>query len=899
MHQRIERLFKPRTIVVIGGSERPDSLGYTVVRNLASGFKGKILVVNPKYSSVQGYTCFSRVSQLPERADWAVICTPPHTLASLTEDCAKAGIGGVVMLTGGDEEAPADKHKLYERLRQLRRQYSIRIIGPNSYGIIQPHAGLKATLAETVVHPGNLALITQSGALGAAVLEWAATHNVGFSHVFSLGAMLDVSHADLVDFLGSDSRTSAILIYMESMQSARRFLSAARAFARSKPILVLKSGRSQHLPDPEVELEVLAPSDEIYSAAFRRAGIIRVDMVSQLFNCAQALALQPRPVGPRLAVVTNSAGPGLLATDYLVAHGGQLSRPAEEKLANLRKQGTLVRAAGPPVILARGASPDCFRSAIQAVLQDENNDGILVVYAPYTGSNPDGIAQVLGECSRTTRKTVLGAWMGESSVNAARKILDEHKIPHYRFPESGVDTFLRMYGYHHNLQLLQETPSTLPIDLDCDTAAVKTILAQVRSAGRQRLTDAEARQALAAYGISANPFQLVRNTEDALAFAEKNGYPVVMKIVSPDVVNKTDAGGIRLNIQSKGELMQAFEDIIAQVRHNCPGASIQGVMIEKMVNKRFELLLSAKRDPIFGPVILFGRGGRIATLHPDIQLGLPPLNLALARRIIERTRVFSLLQGFRELEGVDLRQLETMLVRFAYLLMDFPDIQEIDINPFIMDASGGVVVDASISIDRHEPARTRPYPHLVVSPYPEQYIQRVCLRDGQEVLLRPIRPEDEPLVEGMLSKQSKETLYFRFFGQIPKINHQFLTRFTQIDYDREMAIVATQADALGQEEILGVVRIIADPWREGAEYAILVSDTMQGKGLGRILTDYILRIAAEMGLQHVHATVLATNQPMIGLFRKTGFTLEREDFETYHVSIVLQAGIYSSPSQDS
>lgn len=886
MHQQMERLFRPKVIAVIGGSNRPDSLGFPIVRNLANGFKGKIWVVNPKYDEVQGFPCVHHVRQLTERPDWAVVCTPPHTLAAVAEECARAGVGGIVMLTGGDEDDAQEKRRLYDRLRQLRRQYGIRILGPNSYGVIQPHIGLQATLAEVEVQPGNLALITQSGALGAAVLEWAATHRVGFSHFFSTGAMLDISHADLIDFLGSDSRTSAILIYMESMQSARRFLSAARAFARSKPILVLKSGRSQHLPDPDVELDILAPADEVYAAAFRRAGIIRVDMVSQLFNCAQALALQPRPTGPRLAVVTNSAGPGLLATDYLVAQGGQLARPGEDKLTEIRQQGVLVREAGPPVILARGASPNCFKTAIQSVLQDDNNDGLLVVYAPYAGSDPEGIAQALGECARHTRKTVLAAWMGEASVKDARAILDQHKIPHYRFPESGVDTFLRMYGYHHNLQLLQEMPSTLPLDLNCDENAVRSIFRQVRAAGRQRLNDAEARQVLAAYGIAANPFRVVRGSDEAVAFAEANGFPVAMKIVSPDVANRTDVGGLRLNLQSASEVVQAFEDIIANVRHNCPGASIQGVMVEKMVNKRFELLLSAKRDPIFGPVILFGRGGRIATLHPDVQLGLPPLNLALARRIIERTRVYSLLRGFRELEGVDLRQLETLLVRFAYLLMDFPDIEEIDINPLIMDAGGGVVVDAAVAIAPEPTQHSRPYPHLVISPYPERYQRSVCLRDGTEVLLRPIRPEDEPLVETLLGRQSRETLYFRFFGQAPKVNHQFLTRFTQIDYDREMAIVATQplpGSSAAEEEILGVVRIIADPWREGGEYAILVSDHFQGKGLGRILTDYILEIARDMGLLHIHASVLATNQPMIGLFRKAGFTLEREDFETYHV----------------
>lgn len=895
MQQRIERLFKPRTIVVIGGSNRPESLGYPVVANLRDGYKGKVYVVNPKYDEVQGLPCYSRVHKLPEKADWALVCTPPHTLAGIAEECAKAGLAGVVMLTGGDEEQPAEKRRLYERLRQLRRQYGIRIIGPNSYGILQPHSGLRATLAETPVRPGNLALITQSGALGAAVLEWAANHGVGFSHFFSLGAMIDVSHADLVDFLGSDSRTSAILIYMESMQSARRFLSAARAFARSKPILVLKSGRSQQLPAPDDELALLAPTDEIFSAAFRRAGIIRVDMVSQLFNCAQALALQPRPVGPRLAVVTNSAGPGLLATDYLVAQGGQLAVPTAGQLAAIREKGVLVRDAGPPVILGRGASPNCFRTAIQAVLQSDNNDGLLVVYAPYIGSEPEGIARVLGECSKQTRKPVLAAWMGEQSVGEARNILDQSKIPHYRFPESGVDTFLRMYGYHHNLQLLQETPSALPLDLHCDSGQVAAVFAQVRAQERRRLTDAEARQVLAAYGIAANPFRLVRSSAEAVAFAETNGYPVAMKIVSPDIINRTDVGGLRLNLQTPAEIAQAFEDIFANVRRNCPGVPVQGIMVEKMVNTRFELLLSAKRDAVFGPVIVFGRGGRIATLHPDVQLGLPPLNLALARRIIERTRVYSLLRGFRELEGVDLRQLETLLVRFSYLLMDFPDIETIDINPLVMQSNGGLVVDATIAIDPNPVVSTRPYPQLVISPYPDRYQRQLQLRDGQAVLLRPIRPEDEPLAEDMLNRQSRETLYFRFFGQVPKINHQFMTRFTQIDYDREMAIVALQLDAAGNEqEIMGIVRLIADPWREGGEYAILVSDFHKGKGLGLLLTQYIEEIGREMGLQYIHASVLATNQPMIGLFKKCGFSLEREDFETYHVHKSLLADPYSN-----
>ncbi|MCB0636525.1 MAG: acetate--CoA ligase family protein, partial [Lewinella sp.] len=510
---------------------------------------------------------------------------------------------------------------------------------------------------------------------------------------------VDLDFSDLIDYLGTDYRTACILIYMETLIDARRFMSAARAFARSKPILVLRSGRSQEGPFEVADsLNWLAPPDVIYSTAFRRAGVLRVDQVSQLFYCAHALAMQPRPRGLRLAVITNAAGPGLLATDYLFDNGGKVAALSDADRAALAKEGTVLRPAGPALILTRSATADDYQRTLARVLKSGDFDGVLVVFTPYTHEDPVAIAKVVAEAAKGTRKTILASWMGEEVVHEARELLESAKVPDYRYPEYAVDTFLRMYGYHRNLELLQETPDAIPLEQDFQTETVRDIFKQVRSEGRTKLSETEGRQVLEAYHLPTNPHRVVTETASAVSFAEELGYPVVLKIASPDISDKSTINGVRLNLRDSQDVMLTFVDLIRNTRRLRPKAKIEGVLVEKQLDKQFELLLAAKRDPVFGTVLIFGRGGPNAHVYPDIQVGLPPLNQALARRITERLRLFPLFSEQNVDGGIDLRALEMTLVRFAYLLMDFPDIEVMSVNPFVVNRDGGIAVDADIRL---------------------------------------------------------------------------------------------------------------------------------------------------------------------------------------------------------
>lgn len=881
MRRRLERLLLPKTVAAIGGSAREDSPGYRLMQNLGSGFDGQLYAINPKYDEVQGFPCYQRLKQAPASPDVAVVCTPWYTLLDVVEDCGQANVVGMIILSSGPALDTDGKERLYTALKDRCRHYNMRMLGPSSSGVFQPHNGIRASLLKTPVQKGNLALITQSSALATAILDWADESRVGFSHVISVGAMLDIGFSELIDFLGTDDHTACILIYMENVRKARQFMSAARSFARTKPILVLRAGRSQELP-PMVGVDVtgLATTDIIYSAALRRAGLLRVDEVSQFFNCAQALAQQARPRGRKLAIISNAGGPGLLAADYLKDHQGLAPVFTQEDLTALKDAGTQLRSTAPMLTLLRSAGEEDYRRVVQMALGCPDCDGLLVIYTSAAESDPRVIAQSLIEASQQTRKTILAAWMGETEVAEAREMLEAAQIPHYRFPEEAVDTFLRMFRYHKNLATLQETPEAIPLEQDFRTDEVQQLFRKVREEERTQLSMLEARQVLRAYRIPDNTFQLVQTREEALTYAAEIDYPVVLKIASPDLPDLSATGGIRLNLQDAADLIRAFDSLQDEVARR-PEAQIDGILVEKMISKQFELVLAAKQDPVFGAVLIFGRGGRGVHLYPDLQVGLPPLNQALARRVIEQVRIFPLLKRQAGSSGIDLLELETILVRFAYLLADFPDIQRMDINPFVMNEEGGVALDAFIEISPEPPLQQRAYEHLVISPYPQQYSKTVQVKEGREMLLRPMRPEDEPLEKEMLESASRESLYYRFFGQVPQIDHQFLTRFTQNDYDREMAIVALEQQQDGTRKMAGVVRIVMELLKPQAEYAIILADPWHGLGLGSVMTAYILEIARDMGVEEIHASVMATNEAMLGLFKKFGFRLEQDDFNTY------------------
>lgn len=890
MVHQLDKIFKPQSIAVIGASTRENTVGNSLFKNLIdSGYKGGLYPVNAKSKEVLGIPAFESIGAVPGSVDLAIIIVPAKFVPGVVEECGQAGVGGLLIISAGFQEAGEEGQAMVKQIVATSRRYGMRIVGPNCLGIINPMLGMNATFARRMALPGNIAFISQSGALCSSILDWACEQNVGFSHFVSIGSMVDIGFAELIDYFGMNQETSCILIYMESLTHARQFMSAARAFARTKPIIILKSGKSSDGTKAAMShTGTLAGNDAAFDAAFKRAGCLRVERISQLFNCAQALSMQPRPVGNRLAIVTNAGGPGVLATDYLTTRGGQLAQLSEATIAKLNEALPAHWSHGNPVDVLGDASPTEYRKAVEACLADENVDGVLTILTTQTVTDANGTAEALVAAGEHTRKPLIAAWMGEKDVWAARDILENGKIPNYRYPESGVDVFLQMWQYSRNLELLYETPPEAPRRFVPKRDAAWHIIRTALAEGRHYLLENEAKALLGCYSIPVGGNYVATSAKEAGQFAEQTGFPCVLKIVSPDALHKTDVGGVKLHIASKAAAEKAYDAIIASVKKHKPDARIVGVLVEKMEKKRYELLIGANRDPIFGPLIVFGQGGVGVEVINDTSFGLPPLNIALARRTIQRTRIYQQLKGFRGIPGVDIDDLAFVIQKFAYILMDFPEVREMDINPYLVDETGGIVVDARILLDDYHPrSKGHPYQHLVISPYPEKYVKHMQLKDGRDAVLRPIRPEDEPMEAEMFKHISDQSLYFRFFNYKPKVTHDFLTRLTQIDYDREMALIA-EIEEDGQKRMAGVVRIIADAWGETAEFAILVADPWQNQGLGSLMTDYMLEIARDKGIKRVYASVLRNNSHMIRMFKDRGFELAVEDSGVFSAVLDLE-----------
>lgn len=873
MKPQLDKIFQPKSIAVIGASNKEGSVGFALMKNLLKGgFKGEIFPVNLRHNQIQGIACYKSVLKIPESVDMAIIATPAKTVSKVLAECGKVKISGVVILSAGFKEAGEKGNELYQQILRTARKNRIRIIGPNCVGFINPSLGINASFLSRMALPGKIAFISQSGALNASILDWSVDQNVGFSHFVSVGSMIDVDFADLIDYFGTDNRTSCILIYMESLTNARKFMSAARAFSRYKPIIVLKAGKSGEGAKAALShTGSLAGNDAVFDAAFRRAGIIRVERISQLFHCAQALSMQPRPEGNRLAIVTNAGGPGVLATDFLVNNGGEIASLSSETLLTLDKLLPAHWSHNNPVDVLGDANAETYKESVKACLLDENTDAVLAIFTTQGVTDPTEVAKALVTMVPPHSKTIFACWMGEQDVQAGRELLEVAQIPHFRYPESAVDVFMKMYHYSHNLKLLQETPSAMPSYFQPDKTNASHLIHSILDEGRYQLMEFEAKQLLQIYNIPTAPYQVVNSPTAAARVAAQIGFPVVMKIVSPDIGHKTEAGGVRLNIKSSKNAAEVYSSLIQHVKEHQPSALVKGVLVEKMITKRYELLIGAKKDPIFGPVIVFGMGGVLVELLKDTNMGLPPLNMALAKRIMEKTKAFRLLEGYRGMPKVNMEVIQFLLVKFSYLLMDFPEIREIDINPFAVDEKGGFALDAHIVLEKDLPAvKGLPYQHLVISPYLGQYVKKVQLKNGKEVLLRPIRPEDEPMEAEMFKTLSKQSIYYRFFGYVPEVNHDFLIRFTQIDYDREMAIIA-EIDTDEGKKMAGVVRIVCDAWKETAEFAIVVADPWQGNGLGQQMTDFIFEIAKDMDIGKIVAYVLQTNLVMLDMLQKRGF----------------------------
>ena len=882
----MESMFNPKAVALIGATDREGSVGLALLSNLLkSGHNRRLYPVNPNRERVLGLTCFPTVRDVPDHVELAVIATPARSVPRLVEECGEAGVDGVVVVSAGFREVGEEGRKLEEEIKKIKDSYGLRILGPNCLGFIRPPVGLNATFLLKDPEPGQIALISQSGALGSAILDWAVSAHIGFSMFASLGSMIDIDFGDLIDFLGQDPYTRSILIYMESVGDARKFMSAARGFARNKPIIVIKPGRSSAGARAALShTGSMAGSFEVYSAAFKRVGVVRVDEIQELFNCASVLDSRHLPAGPRLAIITNAGGPGVIASDKVVEYGGVLANLSEKTIDALNSVLPPYWSRGNPIDVLGDADVNRYSNALKSCLADPNVDGLVTIYTPQGAATPQELAgEVVNIIKGSARaKPLLTVWMGGDEVAESRKIFHKNDVPTYDTPEQAVKTYIYMYNYKRSLELLYETPEDLPIDPSPPKNFLRLMIKKILSEGRVVLTPDESDRFLDVYGIPRPRGELVTNVNDAVAVASRVGYPVALKIVSPDIVHKTDVGGVVLDIGSEEELRVEFPKLIDRFRSMLSSTKKWGVYVQQMIKpSNYELIVGSKKDPDFGSVIMFGAGGIATEVFRDFSIGLPPLNQVLARRLMEETRIHSFLaQGLRGKPPADLKKLEEFLVRFSNMVVDFPEILEADINPLIVTDSSAYAVDFRIVLDSEVSDSQEPYRHLVITPYPTKYIRFWRLRDGRQVLLRPIKPEDEPLEYELIRGLSEESSKFRFFQVIREITHEMLVRFCNIDYDREMAIIA-EYNQEGKRRNVGVGRLIIQPDRRKGEFAVLVADDFQGKGLGTKLVDMLIEVAIEKGLESIYGIILPENIRMIRLCEKLGFDVKYRAGEVY------------------
>ncbi len=872
---KIDRLFNPQTIAVIGASDNEGGVGNALMRNLIkNNYNGIVYPVNPKRESVQSIKAYPSIRDIPDKIDLAIIATPASTVPGIVEECGRAGVSGLVIISAGFGEVGKKGEEMSDTILDIAQSYDMRIVGPNCLGFIRPSINLNASFANKMALPGRTAFISQSGALCASILDWSVKNNVGFSHFVSIGSAIDIGFHDLIDYFGNDPNTDSILIYMESLKDARKFMSAARAISKQKPIVVLKVGRTEEgAQAAQSHTGSLAGNDSAYDAAFERAGITRVDTAVGLFHVAKTLSMQKRPKGNRVAVVTNAGGPGVIATDYLVFKGLKLAK-LEPK--TIKKLDTFLPSAwskSNPVDILGDASASRYKKSVEVCLKDDNNDAVLVILTPQAMTDPTKVAREIVSIPNPKGKTIMASWMGGDDVFPGRVVLEKGSIPIYRSPEDAIRTFAYVNQYSKSLETLKETPATIPHAFKPNTEKNRKILDGIIREDRTVLTEEESKKILANYDIPVAKYAVAKSHSEAGKVASKIGFPVVMKILSPDIIHKTDIGGVKVNIKNKKEAEDTYKEIIKNAKKHNKKADIKGVFVEQMIKKRYELLIGCKKDRTFGPVIVFGMGGVAVEVFKDTKAGLPPLNMSLAQKMIEDTKIYKLLKGYRNMPDVDITAIQFLLYKFAYLVTDFPEIKELDINPFAVDEKGGVVLDAKVILDEEMIGRKiKPYSHLVISPYPKELITKFTLDSGKKVLIRPISPEDEQLEAEMFKRFSKSTQRHRFFHLIKNITHEMLQRYTQIDYDREIALVA-EIEENKKKKMAGVVRLVADPYNETAEFSVVVADPWQGKGLGNNFTDYILDIARKRGIKKVWAKFLSDNEKIKNIFEKRGFKI--------------------------
>ncbi len=882
--ENLDKIFDPHRVAVIGASDTPTSVGYTVLNNLiGSGFRGVVYPVNLKRESVQGIQAYKDIPSLPHPPDLAVICTPATTVPAIIRQCGEAGTRGVVIISAGFREIGEEGRKLERQVLEEQRKFDgMRIMGPNCLGIIVPGIHLNASFAAATPKKGHIGFISQSGALCTSVLDWAIEEEIGFSYFVSVGNMLDVSMGDLIDYFGSATETQSLILYIESISEAREFMSAARAFSRTKPIVAYKAGRfAESAQAAASHTGAMAGVDAVYDAAFQRAGIVRIFDVDDMFDCAELLARQQPPKGDRLAIITNAGGPGVMTTDALIALDGKMATLSDEPVEELNEFLPSCWSHNNPIDLLGDAPPERFAKTLEVVLKDNEVDAVLVILTPQAMTDATATAHAVHQAAAHGFKPVLSAWMGGAMVSEGVQLLNEAGVPTYTTPEKAVRAFMHLVSYARNLETLHETPRDIPVAFSLDRKRLRGIFDTILTEGGDVLSENVSKAFLEAYEIPVTKPHLARSAGEAIEAARLCGYPVVMKIHSPQITHKSDVGGVVLNLSGDESVRNAYEKMMERAAEKRPDAQITGITVQQMVTdpNGIELIVGTKKDPVFGSVIMVGSGGVAAEVFRDRALGMPPLNESLARRMLESLKSWPLLQGYRGKPAANINRLIEILMRFSYLGADYPEIQEIDVNPLLVTPEDAIALDARVIVDRNLVVHSvRPYAHLAIRPYPEEFVTERKMKDGTPVILRPIKPEDEPMWHELLAGCSTQSLWFRFSYLFKQTTHEMATRYCFIDYDREIGIVA-EVEEEGERKLLGVGRLVADMNHETAEYAVIVVDRWHGHGRGGVLTDYCLEVAQRWHVKKVVAETSKDNHRMLATFRKRGFELNDQQEE--------------------
>lgn len=892
--RNLEFMFNPSAVALVGASRKPGSVGAVMARNLVSaGFKGDIFPVNAKYKTIEGLRAYPDLNRLPKTPDLAVIATPPDTVPRLIETLGRRGTRAAVVITAGFHEGGSEKGQwLCTQMLNAARPHLLRIVGPNCLGIMVPGVGLNASFGHVAPLQGGIAFVAQSGAVQTSVLDWATSKGIGFSHFVSVGNMSDVDFGDMLDYLAADKSAKAILLYIENITHARKFMSAARAAARMKPVIVVKAGRSaEGARAAASHTGALAGADDVYNAAFERAGLLRVMDMQALFDAVETLAMSRPFAGDRLAILTNGGGVGVLATDVLMDKQGRLAELAPETIARL--DGVLPRtwSRNNPVDIIGDAPPDRYADALRILLADKGVDALLVLNCPTAvASSTEAARAVVDTLKENSAKIgargIFTSWLGIDSAREARRIFAENRIPSYQTPAEAIRGFMQMVRYRRSQAMLMETPPGIPEVFEPATEEAREIVQAALTEDRTWLTEMEARAVLAAYRIPVVDTHAVTTPEAAAALAARLGAPLVLKIRSPDIIHKSDAGGVAVNLTSPAAVQAAALRMQQHIREIRPDAILSGFAVQPMVHRpnARELIVGASEDVQFGPVILFGQGGTAVEIIRDKAIALPPLNMHLAHEVMRRTRVYGLLHGYRGKPAADLDSIALTLVKVSQLVSDIAEIAELDINPLLADERGVLALDVRIKVARSPLTAEK---RLAIGPYPKVLESTLTLGDGQKLFIRPIRPEDEPALQDLFSKLSMDEIRLRFLHAMKILSHQMAARLTQIDYDREMALVLCLPGAETAAELFGVVRLAADPDNECAEFAILLRRDMTGMGLGPMLMRRIIDYARQKGIRELRGDVLSDNRAMLKLCEAFGFKRRRDPQDPEIVMVTL------------